>query len=90
MAFRQNTNQGHKSFLKSSQQELMELGVPLRTLDYDAWSYLLEHGYCAYTDWTFDGLNQQQAVRLLELVEAYAGNYSPMFEGLLKWKISKG
>jgi hypothetical protein len=38
MAFRQNTNQVHKQFLKSSQQELLELGIPIRTLDYDAWA----------------------------------------------------
>jgi hypothetical protein len=41
MAFRQNMNQAHKQFLKASQQELLELGVPVRTLDYDAWTYLL-------------------------------------------------
>ncbi len=89
MAFRQNINQGYKLFLKSSQQELLELGVPLRTLRYDAWSYLLDHGYCAYTNWTFEELNRQQAIRLFELVKQYAGNDSPMLLELLKQRINK-
>jgi cob(I)alamin adenosyltransferase len=90
MAFRQNTNQVHKQFLKSSQQELLELGVPIRTLDYDAWTYLLEHGSCFYTSWSVDNLNTKQVARLLELVEKYEGNYSPILKGILKGRIEKG
>jgi hypothetical protein len=90
MAFRQNTNQVHKQFLKASQQELLELGVPVRTLDYDAWTYLLEHGYCFYTGWSVDNLNPKQVTRLLELVENDEGNYSPILKGILKRRIEKG
>jgi hypothetical protein len=88
MAFRQNTNQVHKQFLKSSQQELLELGIPIRTLDYDAWAYLLEHGYCFYSGWTINNLNNQQVARLLKLLENYEGNYSPILKGLLETKLN--
>jgi hypothetical protein len=86
MRFKQKSNQ-HSKFLKSSRQALVELGIPLRTMELDAWVYLLEHGTCFYTNWTIDNLNQEQISRLLELVSGYEGNYSNVLQTQLEYKL---
>ena len=86
MGFKQKSNQ-HSKFLKSSRQALVELGIPLRTMELDAWVYLLEHGTCFYTNWTIDNLNQEQISRLLELVSGYEGNYSNVLQTQLEYKL---
>ena len=86
MGFKQKSNK-HSKFMKSSRQALVELGIPLRTMELDAWVYLLEHGTCFYTNWTIDNLNQEQISRLLELVSGYEGNYSNVLQMQLEYKL---
>jgi hypothetical protein len=84
MGFKQNNDQHHKNFLKSSREILLETGIPLRTWESDAWAYLLEHGNCCYTGWTIDNLSRQQLMKLLSLVDDYGGNYSDVLKRNIK------
>lgn len=73
--------------MRLSRQVLLELDIPLRTMELDAWIYLLEHGSCFYTNWTIDKLNRQQLLRLLELVNSYGGNYSNVLRTQIEYKL---
>ncbi len=44
MAFRQDNHIAHKQFVKLHGEELLQLGFSNQTLEYRAWTYLLEHG----------------------------------------------
>ena len=71
MAFRQTNRLEYKQFIKSHLQELLQFGLPLQTLEYEAWSYLLAHGSCIYTGWQPDELNQSQIQRFFQLLIEY-------------------
>jgi hypothetical protein len=71
MGFRQKNDLKHKTFMRLYQVRLFEIGMPLRTLESDAWIYLLDHGYCFYTKWTIDHLDKQQLSSLLDIVDNY-------------------
>lgn len=62
-----------QKFIKKHLQELLNLGVPLRTLEEpDGWVYLLEHGKCYLTHWKPDNLSKGQLLKLIELIEEFA------------------
>ena len=88
MAFKQKSNR-HSQFLKSYRHALVELGIPLRTMEFDAWSYLLEHGDCYYTNWIINNLNSDQLSRLLEILSGYEGNYSNVLKTQLEYKLGR-
>lgn len=71
MGFKQNNY--FNQFMRSSRQRLLEVGVPLRTLEHDAWDYFLAHSECICTNWTIDDLNHEQLGELLEVVKQYQG-----------------
>jgi hypothetical protein len=90
MGFRQKNDLHHKTFLRLSRERLLEIGMPLRTMESDAWRYLLDHGDCYYTKWTIDGLDKQQLSSLLELVDNYEEhdeNYSSTLRQRIKYKL---
>ena len=74
-----------RKFLKKYFQELLTIGIPLKTLEEDGgWDYLLDHSDCMYTQWDSKSLEYNQMVRLIEIIHEYGESSNDLTNALRK------
>lgn len=67
----------YSDFLKKYRLKLIDVGIPVETIENEnKFDYLIEHGYCYYTNWNTDSLNFRQIKLLNGIVKNYLNEHN--------------